>query len=605
MTALLAAAVARGSKGSITSPTYDVFDGAKKATDVTLANGNLDCDSNSTSGGGSVLSVIGKSTGKFYWEVEQVQQYATNAGYLTGISMGTGTHASYPGANTASHGLASTTAGSDTWINNVVGNNSAGGAATIGQYHRWAIDIDAGKAWAGISNRSSGAWIGGGDPATGTSPTFTFTPNTTIYLMGCPRRGAASPTTNRNKLRGRFDPAAWGGSAPSGFGAWTATAPETAVRHTFYSATPTTTTSLDSTTLNMVGPYLDVEMEFDVDWALQSSAAAFTLWEMTGGAGGTHSLRYTGGVSGQWILKVNGTDTITANTIVTTAQMGQRATTGQRVKIRAWFDPGNNTKGLQMAVNGVYAYRTATTTGGSSVSTPTAGTLNTSNNADINLVTFAVHNRTSSHTPSFQAAFLGDSTVASYDTVSGVPTASLLRSAANSRSIAYKSLAIGGATAAQQEAQWGSFAEKADLKFILIEVGLNDIDPAVATATSIAAIQSLVNAVNASKPTGAKVYIATMTPAYQRMITRYGAGTPADNSLAKWNAMNTAIMGGGGSPITGVDGRINAHTLAMDDGVGNLDAAYDGGDGIHPNNAGRQVMAAAWLAALQADGFLL
>lgn len=600
MTLLLAAAIARGSKGTPTSDTYDVWDGSKKATDVTLSNGDLDCDSNSTTGGGSVLSVGGKSAGKFYFEVEQVQQYATNAGYLTGISLGTGTYTSYPGATTSSFGLASTTTGSDIWSNGVASNNSASGVATVGQYHRIAVDVDAGKVWLAISNRSSGAWIGGGDPAAGTSPTFTFTPNTTTYPMACPRRGAASPSTNRNKLRARFDPATWGSAAPSGFDAWTTASVETAVSHTFYSATPTTTTSLDATTLAMVGPYLDVEIEFDVDWALQSSAAAFTLWEMTGGAGGTHSLRYAGGVSGDWILKVNGTDTITAPAIVTTAQPGQRATTGQRLTIRTWFDQLNNTKGFRLAVNGVYAYGTSTTASGSNVGTPTAGTLNTSNDADVNLVTFKIHNRASSKTQSFQAAILGDSTVASYNTASGVPVASLLRSAADSRNVAFKSLAIGGATIADQQSQWSSFSEKADLRWVMIQVGLNDIDPAVPTATSIAALQSLVDSVNAA--TSARVYIATMIPCYQRMITRYGGDAPL--SLAKWEDMNDAIMGLGGSPITGVDGRINAHQLAMDDGVGNLDAAYDGGDGIHPNNAGRQVIADAWIDALEADGML-
>lgn len=577
---------------------FDMWDSAKKASDVTLSNNDLDCDSNSTTGGGSVLSVTGKNTGKFYFEVEQVQQYATNAGYLTGFSIGTGTESSYPGATSSSRGLASTTSGSDTWDSGAPSNNDSGGAATIGEYHRWAIDIDAGKAWAGISNRSSGAWIGGGDPAAGTSPTFTFTPGSTIYLMGCPRRGDSVTPTDRNKLSARFDPAGWDGTAPTGFGAWTAAASEPPILHTFYSATPGTTTSLDSTTLNLVGPYLDVEIEFEVGWTVQSSSAAFTLWEMTGGAGGTHSLRYTGGVSGQWILKVNGTDTITEDTQVTTAAAGQRAEAGQRFKIRTWFDQLNNTKGLQLAVNGVYAYEVNTTATGSDVGTPTAGTLNTSDDSDLTLVSFSVHSRTSSKARGYQAAILGDSTVATYSSASGVPVASLLRSAADSRNIAFKSLAIGGATTAEQETNWDAFSEKGDLRWIMIQVGLNDIDPAEAAAPAIARIQDLVDAVNADKPAGAKVYIGTMIPCYARMITRYGAGAPADASYAKWQAMNEAIRGEGSTPITGVDGRVSSHTTDMDGGAGYLDAAYDSGDGIHPNNAGRQVIASAWLEVI-------
>jgi lysophospholipase L1-like esterase len=588
---------------------YTTWDPAKKAADIILTASDTKAETNSTTGGGSVLTVLGKSTGKVYFEVQPDQFYATNSGYLTGISAGTGTQASFPGASGAganSRGLASTTTGSDTWLNGASSNNSAGGAANLSHYHKWAIDIDAGKAWCAISNRSSGAWIGGGDPALGTSPTFTFTANSTVYPMACPRRGNATISTDRNRLVGKFDPASWTGTPPTGFAnGFTSTVLDPPILGVYESSTPTTDSAIPAPTLALINTYLDLEWTAMVEWTLQSASTAFYAWSLDGG---THSLRYTGGESGNWILRINGVDRATASSIITSADTGQRAQAGQFVTVRAWWDAGNNTRGIMQAVNGVYAYETTGTASAQVVATPTTGYLNSlsggSPNADITQVALAVHSRTSSRVQSFQGCVLGDSTIASYDVVSGVPVPSLLRAAIDSRNVAIKCLAIGGATIAQQETNWTAFTGKADLRWVFIEVGLNDIDPAVSTATSIALIQSLVNAVNSAKPADCKVYIATMTPCYQRMITRYGAGTPANNSLAKWNAMNDAIMNLGGSPITGVDGRINAHTIAMDDGVGNLDAAYDGGDGIHPNNAGRQVIANAWIPQLEAGGFL-
>jgi lysophospholipase L1-like esterase len=577
---------------------YTTLDPAKKAANVILSNGDLRAETNSTTGGGSVLTVLGKNSGKFYFEVQPDQLYSVNPGFLTGISIGTGTEASYPGATTASRGFASTSSGSDTWLNATPSNNAGTGAASLSAYHRWAVDVDAGRAWVTASNRT-GSWIGGGDPAAGTSPTFTFTAGSTVFPMLCPRRGDTTNAANRNRLVFKVAPSSWAGSAPSGFGAIEVAAPASPVLGVFNSSTPTVDTAIPSGTLSLISGFIDLEWTGEAEWALQEDSTLFYAWSLNGGA---HSLRYTGGESGNWILRVNGSDVLTAPTIVTSAAAGQRAQAGQFMRVRAWWNAGTGALGLQMSVNGVYAYQASGTASGTPITTPTTGWLNSlsggSPNPDIKQVSLVVYGASASRELSFNGAAIGDSTVASYIGDSGVPVASLLRSAAGSRNSAISSLAIGGATTANQETNWTAFSGKSDLRWVVIQVGLNDIDPAEAAAPAIARIQSLVNAVNAQKPSGCRVYIATMIPAYARMVTRYGAGTPANTAYAKWQAMNTAISGGGGTPITGVDGRITSHTATMDDGVGNLAAAYDSGDGIHPNNAGRQVIADAWLVEI-------
>ena len=67
-----------------------------------------------------------------------------------------------------------------------------------------AVDFDAGKVWFGSNN----LWCGGGNPAAGTSPTYTFTPNTqfNIYFAAF-----------ANNCYANFGQRAWTYTPPSGF----------------------------------------------------------------------------------------------------------------------------------------------------------------------------------------------------------------------------------------------------------------------------------------------------------------------------------------------------------------------------------------------------
>jgi hypothetical protein len=118
-------------------------------------------------------------------------------------------------------------------------------------------------------------------------------------------------------------------------------------------------------------------------------------------------------------------------------------------------------------------------------------------------------------------------------------------------------------------------------------VGLND----AGASAYITNYQTLVDAINAAKKTGCKLICHTMTPA-----------DPALVNPTKWANLNTAIMNGGATPITGVDIRSNQSTLDMDsDSNMYLDAAYDSGDGLHPNDAGDALIKANFLEILNAN----
>lgn len=197
---------------------------------------------------------------------------------------------------------------------------------------------------------------------------------------------------------------------------------------------------------------------------------------------------------------------------------------------------------------------------------------------------------------------IGDSTIAAYSGTTEV-AAYVHNSADMLRSDGIVSIAVPGHTIAQQKAQWQATTNRQYVDWVIIEIGLNDTNPAVSAATTVAALQDLVNTVRADNST-CKILIATMTPAWNRWPA---VGYDPPSAQAKWVAMNEAISGGGATPVTGVDGRITSHTASLTELVsGNaaLAGAYDTGDHIHENNAGRQIIGAAYRAAIAGVGLL-
>lgn len=198
---------------------------------------------------------------------------------------------------------------------------------------------------------------------------------------------------------------------------------------------------------------------------------------------------------------------------------------------------------------------------------------------------------TASAVAASQAYAVGDSTVAAY---SGWP--SVLSRTGSARSPV--NVAVPGHAIAQQLSAWNALTvDPGRVGWVVVQIGLNDMDPVSGTTAGvIAALQNLVNAVRA-KIGAAPLFVAKMLPARKRFINIFGA-TNGPLAYQRWLDVNAAVA----STITGVDGRITMHEPLLNDGAGNLAAAYDTGDGIHPNTAGRQIMADAWVAALTAAG---
>ena len=194
-------------------------------------------------------------------------------------------------------------------------------------------------------------------------------------------------------------------------------------------------------------------------------------------------------------------------------------------------------------------------------------------------------------------AIIGDSTIASY--ACGLQVRDwMLNSCDSANGDFCNSLAVAGNTIIQQQTIFLADNNREKYKYVIVEIGLNDLHFSESATTAMVRYQKLIDTINAVNPT-AKIIVSKMIPCKQRLINLYGAtnGLVAYN---KWMAMNSAIM----NTVTGVDYRISRHCDLLNDGNGNLKAIYDCGDGIHENNAARKIIAAEFRRALNVLGLL-
>lgn len=168
------------------------------------------------------------------------------------------------------------------------------------------------------------------------------------------------------------------------------------------------------------------------------------------------------------------------------------------------------------------------------------------------------------------AAYLGQNAVASY----------ILTFADISAGTTLTDIAVPGHTITQQKANWLALTDQNTYDWIIVEIGLNDTDDGETVSGAISKYQDYIDTINLTRKASSKLIIGTMTPC------RAVAGI--DYSV--WLGLNEAIMGGGATPITGVDIRVNNHTLLLSDVNDNLLPAYDMGDHIHENNLARNVI---------------
>lgn len=171
---------------------------------IILSNGNLTMAS-SLGGWRTGRATVSKSSGKWYDEAIMAGQSGTLSD-IFGVCTGTYSLTTFIGSGGGGWGIQG--AGAAGQIRTFLAGSNAdhAGLITTGQRAKIAIDIDAGNGWMA---KVGAAWIGGGDPAAGTSPTFTFTPGTTLFFAGSAFSGTSGTIT---RVAGSYTD-----TVPSGF----------------------------------------------------------------------------------------------------------------------------------------------------------------------------------------------------------------------------------------------------------------------------------------------------------------------------------------------------------------------------------------------------
>jgi hypothetical protein len=303
--------------------------------------------------------------------------------------------------------------------------------------------------------------------------------------------------------------------------------------------------------------------------------------------------------TGQWTW--DGYPALTAQVDTTTYKPIAIDASGNIVKMIGWAGGGG---GGSFAINNIGSgYRfAATPTGNIKTAFVKFGTrIDSTSNS--NGITFSADTSVlATRIISSNGCILGNSTIADYIGYHGIYYY-LMTTADSVAGTTITSDAVPGNTIDQQRLAWQADANKATYDWIVIEVGLNDLDPTEAAAIALGRYQRLVDTVVSQKKQGARILLSTMTPCKQRLIDLYGS-TNGLIAYQKWLDMNAAIMGALPNRIVGADYRITNHTIALNDGQGNLLPAYNIGDGVHENDAARAIIASFWRNALNEIGYL-
>lgn len=179
------------------------WNSADKDADITLSNSDRDT---AGAGAGTVRSLLGRSTGKYYWEVTIITGSPGNL-YLGLVNSTFTVTNNYCGSAASSAGIASFGNSVHTWTKAQAGTISLALNDIVG----FAVDISTGYLWVARNN----TWQLTGDPAAGTNPWvsgITGTVYPACSYVGAYSTGGRISTTTAELTY----------SPPSGFSRWAA-----------------------------------------------------------------------------------------------------------------------------------------------------------------------------------------------------------------------------------------------------------------------------------------------------------------------------------------------------------------------------------------------
>jgi len=145
------------------------------------------------------------------------------------------------------------------------------------------------------------------------------------------------------------------------------------------------------------------------------------------------------------------------------------------------------------------------------------------------------------------------------------------------------SLATSGDLIANQQSAWDALSttQKSEFEYVIVTVGMNDItlDGVNRYSTTLTNYQALVTSIGNDAPS-AFIICYQLTPA------RGASSMSASEYTNAWVPFNTWMNG----TLTGANLVSAKNKDDLKDGSDNLDATYDPGDGLNPNDAGHALM---------------
>lgn len=186
------------------------WDSAAKDASITLSNSDLSFVG-TVNAWRAVRGKGAKSTGKWRFEVSIDAFNASSYSWIIGLGLTTMPTNTYVGANTSGWGIWARDNGlvNAQKRHNNLGTN-IGEAGEVGDVVGIYYDADAGKIWAWTTDIG---YAGGGDPAAGTSPTWTVTAGTAL-VPAASAYNATSGTLNAGQT-------AFASPSAAGFNGWT------------------------------------------------------------------------------------------------------------------------------------------------------------------------------------------------------------------------------------------------------------------------------------------------------------------------------------------------------------------------------------------------
>lgn len=189
-------------------------------TNASFSNGNLEIDQNGSTGH-TIISTLGASSGKWYWECKLLNWNSSNSRPIIGVNTGrnsvTGTN-EILGNSGDPDGI-----GYSLFLNNVYQNGSEirtsaqmGGSVANNDIYMVALDLDNNKLYFG----RNGTWLNSGDPesgATGTGAIGTIS-STQTYFPATASNDASSNSIHNNDWQFNFGNGYFGTTAVSSAG---------------------------------------------------------------------------------------------------------------------------------------------------------------------------------------------------------------------------------------------------------------------------------------------------------------------------------------------------------------------------------------------------